>query len=204
MNLGGGLIAAPPAPGSVLRLQFERGFSLDSPAPGGAYADSQGCAALPDPLDAPLPPSLGDAGFGYSQQDGLFWCARKRPETACKTEATPALTRAARRQHARLHHAARCAAGVRVRHCGEGACTGAPARGRDSWCRRLELSGAAHRADAGPGAPRAGEPRHELAAVADSRQAAASRCVRAARCQLHEPSALPQRSARQRHAPAHR
>ena len=203
MNLGGGLMAAPPAPGSALRLQFERGFSLDSPAPGGAYADSQGCAALPDPLDAPLPPSLGDAGFGYSQQDGLFWCARWRPERTA-AEAAPALTRRARRQHARLHHAARCAAGVRVCHGGKGACTGAPRRGRDSWCRRLELSGAAHRADACPGAARAGEPRHKLAGVADSRQASAARCVRGASWQLHEPSAQPQRSARQRHAPAHR
>ena len=85
MNLGGGLMAASSAPGSALRIQFERAVCLDSPAPAAA-SDSQP-AALPDPLDAPLPPSLGgDAGYGFSQQDGLFWCARCRPETGWPAE----------------------------------------------------------------------------------------------------------------------
>ncbi len=75
MNLGGGMLAAP-APGSALRLCFERVVSLDSPA-APAACESQEAAALPDPLDAP---SFGllDAAPSLSQDAGLFWCGEAR------------------------------------------------------------------------------------------------------------------------------
>ena len=81
MDLGGGMMAAH-APGSALRLTFER-VTLDSPAPPAAAAsdspleDSQaGAQLLPDPLDAP--PAWGGASLPFSQEVGLFWCVCAR------------------------------------------------------------------------------------------------------------------------------
>jgi hypothetical protein len=176
MNLGGGLMAAAPAPGSALRLAFERVVCLDSPAPAPA-SDSQP-AALPDPLDAPLPPSLGgDAGFGYSQQDGLFWCAGARgPETGCReTRGADALPAAAARPTSSRRKMLRPRACTRRRR--RRVRPSAPLRPRQLVPSRLELAGWPPSADGGPGAARAGEPRAELAGVAAARQAAAPRCV---------------------------
>ena len=201
MNLGGGLMAAAPAPGSALRLQFERVVSLDSPAPAGAYGDSQP-AALPDPLDAPLPPLLGgDAGFGYSQQDGLFWCAATRAPNGLQPKRAGA-DAPPRAQHARLHHAARCAAGVRVRDGGEGAWRDAPRRGRDSWCRAVELPGvrAALRL---PPPRRAQENRGINSPLSPIRGKRPRRGACARRASV-EPSGRAQRSRAPPRAPAHR